>query len=196
MTEDFHRKNKRACDLEQTYLTHFYGKIAARYEFAQGTTLLALALQTQIHIDAVLTTERDRERCYLVEHKFIFHRPERQSRNVTLETQQNSYTHKPGWCYTTQANYILFAFENAPGSGFIDVYFVPWKKLKAWFSGHVTDHRLYTDFSAPNAPEFYIVPIATLESAIPEMSHYQVFTSGKIALCQKPELALSYAGVK
>ena len=181
MTVDFQRKNTRACRLEQTYLPSLYHKLADRWELAQGESSLALYAQTRTHIDAVLVVH---ERPYGIEHKFIFYNRTRpHNRNVTIETLQNSTNGTPGWSLTTQADYILFAFEPAPGEKLLEVYLVPWCKLKVWFTEYARNYRLLVDHTSPNEPEFRVVPIAHIERAIPETRHYNIHQNEQSSGC-------------
>lgn len=171
MTKDFRSKNGYACVLEREYLPSFYKALRAdRWEFAQGSSLLVLYAQTRAHIDAALLLN---DRVYGVDHKFIRYNAGRpNSRNVTLETLQNSREGIPGWTLTTQADYILFAFEYAPGIKRLEVYLVPWRKLKVWMKKYSRYYPLHIDHTSPNIPEFRLVPIAHITRAIPETGHY------------------------
>ncbi len=181
MTQDYRAKNTRACSLEDNYLPYLYNRIARQWELARGSGLLALSLQKKIHIDAVLLSGTGtKERLYFVEHKFIFYHGNKPGKNVTIETLQNSYSDTPGWSITTQADFILFAFEHTPEEKILEVYLVPWRKLKVWFSEHGSLYRLYTDHKAPNAPEMRIIPISHIERAITGTRRYIISENGLV----------------
>lgn len=117
-------------------------------------------VQKNAHIDAVLQLPNGVS--VTVEEK-IARKPHP---SFALETEAHREQHKPGWMYTTTADWLVYAFVQPYG---MDAYIMLFPALQAWFK-RVTGAEHFHPVDTKNRLGFttrcVLVPIDTLSRAI------------------------------
>jgi len=162
---DFERDNEWQRGIRDSILVPgFYGSYAAdgRYVFIDKGAL-ATALQRDFAVDTIVQGKDGAAVC--IEEKIV-RWPGYRYECYALETHSCTVPgrEKHGWMAYGQADYLLYAFQQADGS--LDVHLIDFPSLKAWFWGRVDTFETFGPLNTLNRSAGRKVPLSMVRAAV------------------------------
>lgn len=174
MTNEFRRDLDFTMSMRRRWLEpYLYDQYSfkGRYVIVDKSRCSTL-LQKMMAVDTIMQVGSDASLC--IEEK-IERWPGYKRRNFFLETDSCTLAGrtKPGWMHYAEADYLLYAFETATHDG-LDVYFLPFQPLKAWFWQHYTEYRARI-IPQWNRTKGRIVPIRDVVEVLQDLPGFRHF---------------------
>lgn len=85
-------------------------------------------------------------------------------RYTALSIETEDQRGKPVWARTSEADWLVWVFELAPGAGF-EANVFDWQRLKAWFWAHEESFKRYGPLKVPPYTSGRVVPLEAIAAA-------------------------------